>query len=153
MTHKSQIVLIWRRLYLYNCSVTHSLSPSGTVSSFLWQNVLSLVLQIFLYLAVFECKNVGKTAFYNIKWINRLDKQKVINTTAKSFLLSQLWVTKVDRLFQIHSHFNLFSNKPLFLHVCCTSRLKTLGEKGKMLVIFTLSKRSPCFYVSAAQNF
>ena len=32
------------------------------------------------------------------------------------------------------SSINAFQNKPLFLHVCCTSLLKTLWEKEKLLV-------------------
>ena len=31
-------------------------------------------------------------------------------------------------------HCNLFPNKPLFLHVCSTSLLKTLWEKEKLLI-------------------
>ena len=31
-------------------------------------------------------------------------------------------------------HVNPFPNKPLFLHVCCASLLKTLWEKEKLLV-------------------
>ena len=44
------------------------------------------------------------------------------------------------------SMFNPFQNKPLFLHVCITSLLKTLWEKEKLLVTSNFSFSHTVFY-------
>ena len=43
-------------------------------------------------------------------------------------------------------NFNLFPNKPRFLHVCSTSLLKTVWEKGKLLIMSNVSFSHGVFY-------
>ena len=45
------------------------------------------------------------------------------------------------------SGFNPFPNKPWFLRVCCTSLLKTLLEKEKLLVTSNFSFSHSVFYL------
>ena len=42
--------------------------------------------------------------------------------------------------------FNPFLNKPWFLHVCCTSLMKTLWEKEKLLLMSNFSFSHSVFY-------
>ena len=44
------------------------------------------------------------------------------------------------------TQFNPFPNKPWFLRVCCTSHLKTLWEKEKLLVTSNFSISHSVFY-------
>ena len=65
-------------------------------------------------------------SFINLKW---LKKKERINLTA----VVHIW------------HINPFPNKPWFLHVCCTSLLKTLWEKKKLLITSNFSFSPQCF--------
>ena len=57
--------------------------------------------------------------------------------------LLQFWRVERDVL----PRFNPFPNKPWFLCVCCTSVLKTLGEKEKLLITSNLSFSPSVFYM------
>ena len=46
-----------------------------------------------------------------------------------------------------NDHFKLFPNKPWFLRVCCTTLLKTLWEKEKLLVTSNFSFSPSVFYL------
>ena len=56
----------------------------------------------------------------------------------------QIYLSRYDEILSFV--FNPFPNKPWFLRVCSTSRLKTLWEKEKLLITSNFSFSHSVFY-------
>ena len=90
-------------------------------------------IQIFNFKLVFQKSvSISKTYFHHFLRFWTIMTLHVL--CIYSWTLQHIWVA------------NPFPNKPLFLRVCCTSLLKTLCEKEKLLVTSNFSFFHSVFY-------
>ena len=83
-------------------------------------------------------RNINFSITFNLSSANALnfDQSKILS-----------FGTCKDLIVYLTAKINSFSNKTLFLRVCCTSPLKTLQEKEKLLVMGNFSFYYSVFYL------